>query len=97
MSERIEQARVGEYREKIRHQVVELISRAGRPPWPSHYVSTVVNGSQVMEPDDPIDPEDVFAVSIMSYREGVAYERKQTWKWLVFVAIVSFAVGGIII
>lgn len=97
MNEPIEQARVGQYRDEIRKHASDLIGMAGRPPWPSHYISTTVNGNQTLEPYDPIDPEDVIAVFRTAWEGGIDHERKQTWKWLVLVAIVSFLAGGILI
>lgn len=32
----------------------------------------------------------------LGYADGVDYERRQTWKWLIFVAVISFLAGAAI-
>ena len=95
-NDRTEQASVAEYQQKIVNETHKLIRESGRPPWPSHYVYKMVGGSRIFVPDDPIEPEDVIAVFLVSIQAGIAAGRKQFAKFSVLFAAISFVLGFVL-
>lgn len=93
MAERIEQASVADYKQRVISEARVIIAEANRPPWPGYFTEATVGGKRVLVPDDPLEPEDIIAVHKTAYASGYAKCQQQYTAVAIACVVAGFILG----